>query len=117
MNAEYLKCRNWRHAWEDFLPGVGDRKPAPYGRGMSLRCTRCTTERHDCYDSRGELASRSYVYPKDYQLSADERPSIETLRLALVRDLKSEHLERMNARAQRRAPRTPKKQRRLQAVS
>jgi hypothetical protein len=38
-----------------------------YGWRLSLRCTRCTTERHDNYDFKGKLMGRRYIYPDGYQ--------------------------------------------------
>lgn len=115
MKAEYQMCRTWGHAWEDFVPGIGQRAPAPYGRGFSLRCVRCTCERHDCFDVRGGLNSRRYDYPSGYQLAADEVPDIQTLRLSVIREMRQQNAELVAARAQKKprsAARTPKQQRR-----
>lgn len=121
MRAEYQMCRTLGHAWDDFIPGPGDPKPAPWGRGFSLRCDRCTTQRHDAFDSRGELSARKYIWPKDYKLAADEKPAIETLRLSLVQEMRAEHAQRMKHRQaahKTRAPaRTARPARRLHAVS
>lgn len=61
---EYLKCRGFLHAWEEFIP-VGKRKQL-FGDRVSLRCVTCTTERHDIYDTYGVIQAREYVYPDDY---------------------------------------------------
>ena len=105
MRIEYQKCRTWGHAWEDFLPGVGKR-PASWGRRFSLRCERCHTERHDTFDARGELSTRSYDYPSDYACSAEDRPELTQLRLSLVRELKEQTHAKTHARAVRGKNRT-----------
>ncbi len=123
MLAIYQQCRTWGHAWEDYVPGVGERKPAPYGRGFSLRCVRCATERHDCFDIAGRLNSRGYDYPSGYQVAADERPNIEQLRISLIAEMRAQNAEIVEKRSERRRParaaaRTPRrKQRHLEAVS
>lgn len=77
--TDYYECRHLGHAWDD-IPVT--RRP-PFGVYIWLRCTRCTTERHDILPStrEGKLLSRKYYYPEGYKLSRDERPSIEELRV------------------------------------
>lgn len=58
----YLKCRGFMHAWEEFIP-VGKRKAM--GDRASFVCVCCGTERHDVYDTYGVIATREYVYPSD----------------------------------------------------
>ena|ERR1700749_3691695 len=87
LDASMLKCRTYGHAWDEFYP---DTLGAPvYGWRLSLRCTRCTTERHDVIDSIGAVSQRRYIYPDDYHLMRDEMPSRETLRLAMFDRIRS----------------------------
>lgn len=66
LRDEYLRCRVIGHQWDEFDP-VGMRKPH-FGWRLSVRCERCSTERHDLINARGEVGSRSYVYPEDYDI-------------------------------------------------
>ena len=60
----FLRCRSYGHAWEEFAPIDLD---APiYGWRLSLRCTRCTMERHDNIDFKGRVMSRRYIPPPGY---------------------------------------------------
>lgn len=61
--TNYLKCRAFLHAWEEFVP-VGKRKP--YGDRVSLVCVSCQAERHDVYDTYGYPNGREYVLPDGY---------------------------------------------------
>lgn len=99
MRLEYEKCRTWGHAWSDFIPA--DKRQPGWGRRFSLRCDRCATERHDVIDTLGELSTRQYVYPDDYQMARDERPTMQQLRLDLLRQLRANGKERV-ARQRRR---------------
>lgn len=100
MALEYEKCRTWGHAWDTFTP-PGTKRPPGWGQRFSLRCERCTTERHDTIDSLGALSSRQYVYPDDYKMSKDETPTRDQLRLDLLKQLRNDGRERV--RRQRRA--------------
>lgn len=64
LPVEWLKCRAFGHAWEEFVP-VGKRKP-DFGFRISLLCTSCGMERHDVLDTNGNLATREYVEPDGY---------------------------------------------------
>lgn len=61
---EFLRCRTYSHAWDQFYPD--DLYPPVYGWRLSLRCTRCTTERHDLIDFKGRVMGRRYIYPPGY---------------------------------------------------
>jgi hypothetical protein len=87
LRLEYEKCRVWGHAWEDFIP-MGKRQPG-WGNRFSLRCVRCTTERHDVIDALGDLSQRTYEYPEDYKLAKDETPTRGQLRLELLGEMRS----------------------------
>lgn len=77
LPVEFLRCRAFGHAWEEFVP-VGMRKP-PFGFRFSLLCTSCETERHDLIDAAGNVASREYRYMPDYHL--DVRTNRAEIRL------------------------------------
>lgn len=64
MPDQFLRCRTWGHAWDDFAP-VGMRPPE-YGWRESLRCTRCGMERHSVIDRKDAVSTRSYYQPDGY---------------------------------------------------
>lgn len=68
QRTEYLMCRRsvCGHPWEPYQDGT--LSTPSFGFRFSLRCTRCGTQRHDLRGFRGELLSRSYVYPDDYKM-------------------------------------------------
>jgi hypothetical protein len=99
LRAEYLHCRSWRHSWDIFSPTQDElARRRIFGRLIALRCERCGTKRFDQIDARGVLGSRSYVYPNDYKLAADERPTTEQLRLAIVDEIASKAKQRKQRR-------------------
>lgn len=62
---EYIECRLFGHAW-DKIPT--NRKSLPGEARITLRCTRCTTLRHDVVSAfAGVLLSRSYDKPHNYR--------------------------------------------------
>ena len=81
LDQAMLRCRIYGHAWDEFYP---DNLGSPiYGWRLSLRCTRCTAERHDVIDHIGQISQRRYIYPQDYQMKRDETPSRDQLRLTM----------------------------------
>jgi len=60
LDADTLMCRTVAHQWDEFTPI--NKRPPSFGWRMSFRCLRCGAERHDIYDSFGDVASRQYVY-------------------------------------------------------
>lgn len=66
MPLEFVRCRTFGHAWDEFVP-VGMRKPS-FGFRISLVCTSCGKERHDVIDQLGQVAYRDYVDPDGYYL-------------------------------------------------
>lgn len=87
----FLQCRTYNHAWDRFNPIDLD---APwYGWRLSLRCMRCSTERHDniAYGT-GEVMGRRYIYAEGYQYAGekDERPSKEEFREELFTKLRAQ---------------------------
>jgi hypothetical protein len=82
-----LRCRTYGHSWDEFYP---DNLGTPmFGFRLSLRCTRCTTERHDVIDHIGQVGQRRYIYAPDYQMGRDELPTREELRLSLFRNVRA----------------------------
>jgi hypothetical protein len=66
LDTRFLPCRTYNHAWDEFTPI--DLYPPLYGWRLSLRCIRCTTERHDTVAfNTGKVMSRRYIYPDGYQ--------------------------------------------------
>lgn len=65
IDIAYLRCRSYGHAWDEFNPI--DMEAPWYGWRLSLRCLRCTTERHDNIDFKGKVMGRRYIYPQGYQ--------------------------------------------------
>jgi hypothetical protein len=89
-----LQCRTYGHAWEEFFPV--DMGTPMYGWRLSLRCMRCTSERHDTIDVLGRINGRRYVYVEGYQMARDERPDRDTLRKDLYERLRTK-LTKSNA--------------------
>ena len=65
--ASYVACRTLGHAW-DWIAVPGSTPPPGGGNvWLWLRCTRCTTERHDQVgQNTGAVDRRQYVYPDGY---------------------------------------------------
>lgn len=90
---EMLKCKLFGHAWDDFVSML---RPAKFGARVSVRCVRCTTERHDIVSwIDGGLLSREYRYPEGYHLS--ERHHRNEFRLAYVQRQKPRRRRRRSA--------------------
>lgn len=58
---EFLLCRELHHHWK---PWTVAREGRSYIR--VLRCSRCTTERHQKLSHRGEVLGTHYVHPEGY---------------------------------------------------
>lgn len=58
----YLLCRDIGHSWRPFRAFV-----QADGYRRTMRCQRCTTERHQDLSLRGHVLSSSYSYPEGYQ--------------------------------------------------
>jgi hypothetical protein len=65
LGLDQVRCRSYGHSWDEFFPI--DLNPPLYGWRLSLRCTRCATERHDNIDFKGQVMSRRYIYQEGYQ--------------------------------------------------
>lgn len=87
LDQSMLRCRIYGHAWDEFYPD--DLGTPLYGWRLSLRCTRCTTERHDVIDSIGQISMRRYIYVEGYRNESDEKPTREDLRLAMFERIKA----------------------------
>jgi hypothetical protein len=86
LDQAMLRCRTYGHAWDEFYP---DNLGVPlYGWRLSLRCVRCTAERHDLIDHIGQVGQRRYIYPDDYSLGRDETPTREEMRLSLFQSVR-----------------------------
>lgn len=79
-NDEYLACRTYGHAWDDFDDVTW---PIPAGAdSITLRCTRCFSVRRFIIDRYGEVIARRYRYARGYQYArADDRPTKAQFRL------------------------------------
>lgn len=86
MSDAILRCKALGHRWADFSPV--DMKRPSFGWRLSLRCERCTTERHDLLNSLGELigGGRQYVYVEGYREA--EKLSRPELRMVLRNRIK-----------------------------
>ena len=91
LSNAVVRCRTYGHAWDEYNPThLG---PPEWGWRLSLRCTRCTAERHDIIDNIGNLSTRQYVYPEGYDLATGEsrmtRPEYRQLLYDRFRKAKS----------------------------
>lgn len=80
MTEEFMECRLYGHKWTPFVPMM--RRPS-FGWRDSLRCDRCTAERHDLIDSLGNVGQREYRHPEGYKW-AGERIIRNDLRTTLL---------------------------------
>ena len=95
LEDEFVKCRSWGHEWDTFAPL---RRRASWGTLMSLRCSRCSMERHDTIDANGDVSTRQYKPPPGYKLvGVDGRPKGAELRLEVIRRIRRQ--SRKNRRA------------------
>lgn len=101
LSIQYQMCRGLGHAWDIYEPGVGQRKGAPWGQRLSLRCTRCAMERHDTFDLLGDLSTRKYNQPSGYKLAREETPRIQQIRRSLAAALHDGDLEAASKQARK----------------
>lgn len=65
VDPNVVRCHSYGHSWDEFVPV--DLYPPTYGWRLSLRCLRCTTERHDTIAfNTGKVMGRRYIYPDGY---------------------------------------------------
>jgi hypothetical protein len=83
-----VRCRTYGHAWDEFFPD--DLGVPMYGWRLSLRCTRCLTERHDIVERTGAIGGRRYIYPEGYKMAGYEKPTREQMRLVLFASVRSQ---------------------------
>ena len=96
---DFLACRTYSHAWDRFSP-IGMDAPH-YGWRLSLRCLRCTSERHDVISYRtGVVETRRYIYAEGYEMQGvgEDKPTKEQFREELFVMLRGE-LKRTHALA------------------
>ena len=87
IDQAMLRCRIYGHAWDEFYPD--DLGTPLYGWRLSLRCTRCSTERHDVIDHIGQISMRRYIYADGYRIEKDETPTREAMRLDMFGRIKA----------------------------
>jgi|SRR5215467_4339190 len=113
MDDAYVRCRSYGHAWDEFVPI--DLDPPVYGWRLSLRCIRCTMERHDNLAFSGALMARRYIPPTGYSSGrGEEKPTRTEFRQALFDKLRAK-LEKSNSIGEQEP--APKKRTRKAAVS
>lgn len=108
MLVEYQKCRNWRHAWDDFIAPRSAHSTiyeSPYQE--TLRCLRCGTERYRGIGYTGDVETNVYDYPEGYQVTADERPELAAIRLSTIQVIRAEVSQAKKTRASRAGYRAP----------
>lgn len=82
----FVECRTLGHAWERFVPD--DKRKPQFGVRMSLRCMRCTMERHDLVKRMdGSMLSRGYDPPEGYSLTAEESLSRDQWRKKYIKQV------------------------------
>lgn len=81
--VQYAECKTLGHAWDEYNPRDGGGGATRWR--LTLRCSRCSTTRHDDLDARGEVVSRQYAYPDGYRDPVELKPSRAALRLMLVK--------------------------------
>lgn len=66
MNADFIRCRTLRHAWEPI--GGGQRKPA-FGDLVTLRCIFCGSLRYDKFSriTGARIAKPQYDHAPGYR--------------------------------------------------
>lgn len=68
----FLMCRDLRHAWE---PSGLWREGGRVRR--RLTCSRCHTQRVDCWTRFGQREQPKYIYPDDYQMKGSTYDTTE----------------------------------------
>lgn len=83
LTDDFVLCRTIGHSWDD-VTGLVDRERVTGAWSLSLRCIRCTTERHDLVNYQGEVVERRYIYAEGYT-RLKERVFRDELRRELMR--------------------------------
>lgn len=90
----YTECRDRTlgggHVWERNRK-LGRR--TDMGVPFSKQCARCGAWVHLVIGAWGQVVSRSYEYPDGYSLAADEQPTGDSLRLAVLGMIREEQRE------------------------
>lgn len=91
LESEYAECRDRTlgggHVWTTARK-IGRR--TSFGTPVSKQCARCGAWVHIIIGAYGQVESRQYEYPDGYSLAADEQPTGDSLRLAMLSMLKEE---------------------------
>lgn len=85
MSEAHVKCRDWRHKWEDYW---AEELPRRQGYVQLLRCERCKTIRRRLIDRNGAMGTCTYRPGEGYYIKGLGRLGAEEhdlLRLAAVR--------------------------------
>lgn len=85
LQLEFVRCRTYGHSCDEYHPLK--RVATVFSWQTHLRCTRCTTTRHDSYDSLGGVVQREYAYVEGYSLA--EKLTRAQFRLELRRRARS----------------------------
>lgn len=87
--TDFEMCRTIGHAWDDY--NAEQERPLA-GWRFSLRCTRCTCERHDVISRlTGSILGRRYLWPEGYRLErGSERPTRPELRNRIFERLRKD---------------------------
>jgi hypothetical protein len=94
LREQFVECRTIGHAWESFIPF--DMRAPQIGYRLSVRCTRCPTERHDLVNRiTGAVVQRQYVYPDGYALA--EKLTRAQWRRRFVKTLSSQPRARLRS--------------------
>lgn len=93
---EFRECRTLGHAMFRFQANDLDRPD--FGWRLSVRCERCSTQRHDIIDHRtGSIIGRRYIWPDGYLLEPGlGRTTRDEMRESLFERLRKE-LDEHNA--------------------
>lgn len=59
------RCKTYGHAW--YEQDVDSAYKPMFGLPVWFECERCGTQRRELWNIHGELASRTYVHPRDWK--------------------------------------------------
>lgn len=66
-DENYRNCRDIGHVWHQVTAKMGGGQLY-----RTLKCQRCTSERHEMFAKSGELLSRHYYHADNYLLKAED---------------------------------------------
>lgn len=85
LQEDHVLCRSRMLGGHDWHVGRKLGKKANLGTLLSLHCARCGMWRHDTIGTYGQLVTRNYDQPDGYHMDADDQPSGDDLRLAVLK--------------------------------